>query len=196
MRVGMRVGPALAAGLCLLALSAPPARAQSTKFEGGIEAAVDISKLSPKPQSTSGTGTGVMFGVYAIVPFLNAVAIQPELVYIQKRSSLTSTTDENLDYIEIPILARMRLFRAIYMTEGVAFGFPIKAELVPSSGASTDIKSRTTSPDVGVVIGGGVPVGRLGIEFRYEGGFRSVDSSAAATIARTRTYMLLARYHF
>ena len=135
-------------------------------------------------------------GAYVIIPWLNSVAIQPELTYVQKRSHSSSTTDVRLDYIEVPVLARMRVFKGIYATEGVAFGFPVKAEVVASSGATADIKSQITSPDVSIVIGGGGSIGIFGIEIRYEGGFRQIDTTSTATVQRTRNFMLLGRMHF
>jgi hypothetical protein len=170
----------------------------------GIEAGVSFSRISPANTGQSiRMNPGLLAGVYVIVPFLKTISIQAELVYAQKYSRLSTTTgstttteDLRLDYIEIPVLAKLAFLKGSYIVEGASFAFPVRARLQPASGPVRDIKRQTTSPDIGLVIGGGVPIGRLAIEGRYDGGFRKIDAAADGAIQRNRSFSLLTRMRF
>jgi hypothetical protein len=169
-----------------------------------VEAGVSFSRISPPAAGESNSmSPGLLAGVYFLVPWFSTIAIQPEIVYAQKYSRLTrttgstvQTTDVRLDYVEIPILAKLALIKGSYMLEGLAFGLPIRAKIRPATGAEQDIKSHVTSPDIGLVIGGGVPIHKVAIEGRYEGGFRKVDTAAGASIQRNRSFSMLVRLAF
>ena len=196
----MTIARGLAAGVTLVALCAAPVWAQSQQPTVGVEAGFNFSRISPPSTGQSvGMSPGFLAGVYTVIPFLKMLSIQAELVYVQKNTELTSTgrtSDLKLDYIEIPILAKLPLVKGIYILEGAAFDFPVRARLRPSSGAEQDIKSQVTSPDVGMVIGGGFPIQKFGIEGRYEGGFRKISTVSGADVQRTRSFSGLVRVHF
>ena len=191
----MRLARILATGLFQIALSVVPALAQAPAV--GLEGGMSMSRVSPDAAGQSiSRGPGLLAGAYVLVPVFKTVGIQLEAVYAQKNSHLTSTTDLKLDYIEVPILAKLKLIKSAYMLEGVALGFPVRARIQPSTGAETDIKSQVTSPDVAIVIGGGVPIQNFAIEGRYEGGFSNFSNVADAAAQRNRSLSLLVRVHF
>jgi Outer membrane protein beta-barrel domain len=193
----MKLVRIFAASLALTALSVLPARAQaSTAPTGGFELGLSMSNVSPEaPGQSISRAPGLLAGAYVFFPAFTAVGIQAEFVYAQKYTHLSSTSDMKIDDIEIPILAKLKLFKSAYLLEGVAISFPVRARIQPSSGAEQDIKSQVTSPDVGIVIGGGVPVGKAAIEARYEGGFRNVISTTGAAAQRSRSLSVLVRFH-
>lgn len=187
----------VAASLALTALFACPARAQSsTAPTGGFELGLNMSNVSPEaPGQSISRGPGLLAGAYVVSQVFTAVGIQVELLYAQKHTHLSSTSDMKIDEIEIPILAKLKLFKGIYMLEGAAISFPVRAHIQASSGADQDITSQVTSPDVGMIISGGFPFQKAAIEGRYEGGFRNVISTTDAAIQRSRTLSILVRFH-
>lgn len=195
----MSLARVLVAGLCLVGLSVAPALAQGPT--GGLEAGVSFSQISPAAVGESvRLSPGLLAGVYAVLPLRKLVSIQPEVVYAQKHSHLTmtsgstvQTTNLKLDYLEIPILVKLPLFHSIYILEGAAFGWPVRAKLEPASGAEQDIKSQTTSPDIGLVIGGGVALQQFAIEGRFDEGLRTINSTAGSPVQRNRSFSILAR---
>lgn len=190
----MSMARVIAVALCLTAVSAAPALAQRTA--AGVEGAFSLSRISPdSPGTTISRGPGLLAGAYVLVPLFSTVGLQVELVYAQKNTHLTSTSDLKLDYVELPILAKLKLVKTLYLVEGVALGFPVRAHTSTSSGADLDVKSQIKTPDVGLVIGGGIPIRKFAIEVRYEGGFKTVFTSADA-FQRNRSLSLLARVHF
>jgi hypothetical protein len=181
----MKIARSVAVALCLLALSSAPALAQASY---GIEAGLSMSRESPDVRGTAiERGPGLLAGAWVSVQPWVPVGIQIEAVYAQKHMHLNSSSDLKLDYFEVPVLAKLKLFKSIYMLEGIAFGFPIRAKLTSASGSDTDVKDSITSPDIGMVIAGGIPIARkVSVEFRYEGGFKSV-SNVPTAIQRNRS---------
>lgn len=178
----------------LMACAVAPAWAQGPT--AGVEAGFSMSRISPDaPDVPLSRGPGLLAGVYAQMPMFSTIGLQVELVYAQKATHLTSTTDQRIDYVEVPILAKLKLIKKLYLTEGVAIGFPVRARITSSSGADRDIKDQVTTPDIGLVIGGGLPFKKFAVEGRYEGGFKTVFTLPDA-FQRNRSLSLLARYHF
>ena len=166
-------------------------RAESSTF--GVEAGVTASRFSPdSPGESISMSSGAMVGLYAVAPIIKAVSFVPEVVYVQKYASRTGTTsaDAKIEYIEIPLLAKLPFLWGTYFAEGVALGFPLSVK-----GFSQNL-SNTTSPDVAIVIGGGVDIHKLALEFRYDGGLRQINSIAGAPVQRTRSFIFLAKLHF
>jgi len=175
-------------GLCCAALMGTPAFAED--FAVGAEAGVTASRFSPSSAGESITlGPGVIAGFYAIVPIRKSLSLMPELVYVQKYSSRAGGGDVRIEYVEIPLLVKMPVFRRAYISEGVGFGFPVNAW-----GFGQGL-SLTTSPDAAIVIGGGYDFRRLAIEFRYEGGLRHLSRVASAPIQRSRSFTLMVKIH-
>lgn len=180
---------AIAVGV--LTLWSAPALAQSPAW--GVEGGFSMSRVSPDAGAESITrGPGGLGGAWLSVQPWVPIGIQIEALYAQRHTHLTSSEDLKLDYFEVPILAKLKLFKSIYMLEGVAFGIPVSAKLTGSSG-ETDIKSTTRNPDIGLIIAGGVPVTkRASVEFRYEGAFTQF-STLPFPIQRSRSFTGLVR---
>jgi hypothetical protein len=182
--------------LCLTGLSVAPAFAQKDTT-AGVDLGFNMSRISPDASGQTITrGPGLLAGGWVAFQPWVPVGIQIELLYSQKHSHLSSTTDLSLDYLEIPVLAKLKLFKTIYMLEGVAFDFPVSAKTT-TSGTDKDIKSQVNNPDIGMIIAGGVPVSKqVALEFRYEGGFKQVDTSANAAVQRNRSLSGVVRVQF
>ena len=189
----MTIGRVMAAAFFLVGSSVAPAFAQAKPVKpapnAGIEVGLNMSRVSPDASGQSGSrGPGLLVGGWVGLQPWKAVGIQIEALYTQKRSHLSSQTDLKLDYIEVPILAKLKLIKAIYMLEGIALSFPVNAKVdSTTAGASKDIKDSVTNPDLSMVIGGGVPVTpKVAVEFRYTGGFKVVETSTGAPLQHLR----------
>ena len=193
-RLRMKIAPVVAVVLCVSGFSAASVGAQT--FSAGIEAGGGVSTISPTPEGeTVAYGPGLLAGVYASYPLFPAVGVQIEADYVQKHTRVTTAgTDStlNLDYFEIPVLAKLPLFKGIYILEGIAFGFPVNAAVKSSSDAEIDIKDTTTSPDLGLIIGVVFPAGKLGVEGRYAIGFKSIDATGISAV-RNRSLFVVVR---
>lgn len=191
----MRIVRMVALALGLTCVAVAPALAQGPA--AGVLAGFSMSRISPDvPGEALSRGPGLLAGGYVLVPVFSTIGLQVEVVYAQKTTHLTSSRDLMLDYVEVPILAKLKLVKKLYLTEGVALGFPVRARRSTASGADQDIKAEVTNPDIGLVIGGGLPIRKkLALEFRYEGAFTTVFNTENAS-QRNRSLTMLARIQF
>jgi hypothetical protein len=185
----LRVAAIAGISLALLVLSPPPAFPES--LTAGVELGVTASRFSPNNPGESITiGHGTIAGGYVVVPLRPSISLEAELVYEQKYSTRNTGAAAEVEYVGIPLLAKMPFLWHTYFIEGVAFNYPVNVR-----GFAQDL-SRTTSPDVGVVIGGGYDVNKLAIEFRYDGGLRRISTVETAPIQRSRSFLLILKTHF
>ena len=159
------------------------AQAQSnTGF--GIRGGVNFANFNDIDGDTE-SRTGLMGGIYTSFLIPNSpVAIQPEVLYTQKGAESGDNTFE-LDYIEIPVLARFDFITDGGITPHVYFGpylgFNVSAEYDGNNDddpifgdAETNIEDQVNSTDVGVVVGGGLDFGRVNLGVRYGAGLTEV----------------------
>lgn len=174
--------------LCLFALS-DAAFAQDKGPTAGVEIGFSSSRISPDlPGQDISRGGGLLAGGWIGFQPWVPVGIQIELLYAQKHSQIAGGNSLSLDYIEIPMLARLKLFKSIYVLEGIALGFPVSAKTTTAAGAETDTKSKVTNPDIGMIIAGGVPIAKkVNLEFRYEGGFKKISNVDTDPSQRNRS---------
>jgi hypothetical protein len=128
-------------------------------------------------------GGGVTAGVFAILPITAMYKLQPEVQWEHRQSSVAGT-DRSFDYLTIPILVRMNLFKGLYVDEGPSFHMPLRAKVTTGS-TEVDVKDNTKS-DVSIVIGVGKRVGRVGIEGRWDSGILQVQKTVGRGDVPTR----------
>jgi outer membrane protein with beta-barrel domain len=186
----MSLPRALTLGLCVMALwvtSAVAADDPTVGVVAGVNlsssrlSGVDATNISP------GTQVGLFVGAVALWPITQVVAIQPEVAYSQKHFSVKDTISsfsatEKWDWIDVPILARVRVWytgnRTVYLVGGPEVGFLVRAR-EEAAGTTSDVKDDVTHVDVSVVAGAGVSMGKFGVEARYDAGLRDLNKDNA-----------------
>jgi hypothetical protein len=175
----------LTAALLALVAAAAPAQAQF-----GIRGGVDLTRFVGKDVRNVESKTGLRMGGSLQLLSIGPVAIVPEIHYAQKGARQSgnvpgmpgmTTLDFSLDYIEVPVLAKLylasgrsRLLRP-YVAAGPAFAWNLSCEITFENAnvadqvencrgeqfQSADTAFRTA--DRGFVVSGGVDLGVLGI---------------------------------
>ena len=189
----------------LLMLAAAPAQAQwlNIGVKGGVNvAAQQISGggSGPSPQQR----VGVVAGVFDTLPAFSWLDVQAEALYAVKGSKITVegiTTTEEIDYLEVPVLARVKKAAGrwkLYGGAGPSTAFRLRARTRTSFSGSTeeiDIGNQVESIDFGVGMGGGVERGRLVIDVRYTLGLSDIDKDKTdATKTKNRTIAVTVGY--
>jgi hypothetical protein len=158
----------------------------------GLKAGLNISDISG-PDTDSDTRTGLTGGlaVYLNLPAL-PIGIESGLYYSQKGSSY-SESDEfgdfdetlKLDYIEVPVLARLNFPTpgpiGPHLVAGPYIGFNINAQAEGTEDGVTydeDISDFINSTDIGLMFGAGldfnIGVTSLNAQARYSIGLNNV----------------------
>jgi len=87
----------------------------------GIRAGANISDINADFDSS--TLTGLYVGVYKEIPLVkNLLFVQPEIQYSQEGFS-TDVNDVKLDYLTVPVLAKIYALKLLSFETGPQFGF-------------------------------------------------------------------------
>ena len=182
----MLIPRTLALGLCVFALSVTSVVAADGPT-GGVMVGMNLSSIrltgADATNISTGTQAGLLVGGFALWPITHVVAIQPEVAYSQKHflvkdtiSSFSAT--EKWDWIDVPILARIRVWHTgdhgVYVIGGPGFGFLVRAK-EEAAGTTSDVKDNVTRVDVSLVAGAGVSMGKFGVEARYDAGVKDLN---------------------
>ncbi|MCH8556551.1 MAG: PorT family protein [Balneolia bacterium] len=134
---------------------------------------------------TSDRRLGFVLGAYAIVPFHDMFAFQPELLFVQKGGNDSNGDDDFfggdteliLNYIDIPLLVRFNVPIETnlnpYLIAGPSVGFLVSAT-EKFDGESEDASDFLNSLNFGFNIGAGVNFGQLNVDLRYEFGLSNI----------------------
>lgn len=175
--------------------AAPEAAAQEVGIKGGwvlSDSQDPVRSSSPLPVFLSDGRSGFSFGGFAVVPLGSGFALQPEVLFTRREVALAvdprpplveaneialvaSDFRMQADYLEVPVLVRLRLngdegVRA-HGLFGPSFAAKLGARLdrrfLPEDNLP-DFSEAVRDLDVGLVFGGGVAFGsRWLVEGRY-----------------------------
>lgn len=188
--------------LILTVASAAPARAQVSY---GARAGVNVANVSFEADEDvpSSGRTGLLAGFFVTIPLRGWLAVQPEAIYAVKGASLDIagfTSDYVVDYLEVPVLARLRLPRSVYVVAGPSMAFRLRARNRIAFGGSTeefDLDEEVESFDLGIVGGVGLAAGRWVVDARYTHGLSDIDTDTTDAVRiRNRVVSLSAGIRF
>ena len=156
---------------------------QQLKF--GPKAGVNFANLSGVDNTEMKIGFHV--GAVAEIKFNEKFSIQPEVVYSAQgaRGMLNNIEGKaNLDYINIPILAKYYIVDGFSVEAGPQVGFLVKAEgkgTVNNVSVTTDVKDNFKSTDFGLGFGLAydLPVGMF-VNARYNLGLSDIRNNTSS----------------
>jgi len=191
----------LPTSLVLTLACASPVAAQITY---GVKAGVNFADVSFDGDDVpSSSRVGVLAGAFATVPLTGWLSVQPEAIYTVKGASIDIFDIESeytVEYLEVPVLARVPVHRTVYVGAGPSFAFRIRARSRTSFGGSTeevDIADDVESLDFGIVGAAGLQVGRWVFDARYTHGLSDTDADTSDTVKiRNRVFSLSAGFRF
>jgi hypothetical protein len=163
--------------MLLMAASAGSAYAQAPPDNtprAGVEVGLNASYYAVTEGGESDMKAAPVVGVFTVLRRGKMVMIQPEIQYSQRRTPITVEgieSDFAVDYLNLSLLVRMRLFKGLYVTEGPQFSVPVRAKR-----AGVDVKGNT-QPDISILIGLGRQVGRMGFEARWDSGLKAIEKT-------------------
>ncbi len=117
--------------------------------------------------------------------------IRPELVYTSLKSEVdfrTATATQKVGYdfqkIDIPVLLGKKFLKIAYVHIGPSFQYLLDGDL--DIDAVSNLKSDGFT--VGMQLGGGIELGKFGIDARWERGFSDVESNFISNVAGTQNF--------
>jgi hypothetical protein len=117
--------------------------------------------------------------------------IRPELVYtdlkseVQFRTSQTETRTTTYDFqkIDIPVLLGKKFFKIAYAHIGPSFQYVLDGDL--GYDAISNLKADGFT--VGLQLGGGIELGKFGIDLRWERAFSDIESEFISGVGGSNT---------
>lgn len=162
----------------------------------------DVSFDGEGAVPTSGR-VGLLAGGFVTIPLRGWLTAQPEVIYTVKGASLNVAdieTDFIVDYLEVPLLARISIRRNLYAAVGPSMAFRLRARSRTSFGGSTeelDLKDDVEDFDLGVVGAFGMQMGRWVFDGRYTHGLSDIDADTSDDVTlRNRVFSLSAGIRF
>ena len=163
------------------------AQAQRAGIKGGF----NVSKLYANEVANENNFYGFNVGIYTQVLQSRALALQLELLYTTKGTKADNEASPqsakyNLSYLELPVLAAIRLGGAGEVHVGAYASYLLNAKIAYSSIlpngftkiTDTDLKSF----DYGLIAGLGVNVGNAQVGVRYNLGLASIANTNNAVL--------------
>ncbi len=183
----------LVIGVVLAALVLPYQAAAGVKF--GIKAGANVANVNGDFASNVSdwkTRVGFCGGAFLELNFGRILTIQPEVLYTMKgakatieEGALTGTGKLRFDYVEIPILLKVRIPTGPvhpFVFAGPAIGFILTTTFKDITGTSTDIEGAE-HVDYSAVMGAGLQLGNsLHLDARYTLGLRKLEVPPIGTI--------------
>jgi hypothetical protein len=198
----------------LLALLPSAVIAQGNPRMTGLTAGFNLSRFGGEDVSdvTTDGRVGLAVGVFGSFLLSDAFAFQPEILFIQKGADFVSDDGTGgafrLDYLQIPLLARLRLStgeaKAVpFITFGPAIAFRIGCD----GGVSTptgfvsrqcdDISpSGVAGTDFSLIGGAGVEISNLIVSVRYDYSFSQLKLLPEVQKVYNRGFAIMAAYGF
>jgi hypothetical protein len=185
----------LVLALVLTGLTAIQASAQT--FSLGLEAGGNNTNFIGSDASSLGSGNlsskwGLVGGGFLCLNFGNSFGIRPEVLYEQKGAAISgTTTSDELDYIEIPVLVKLSLGTP-GINPAILLGPSFNWNTVAKDANGNAIQNVNSS-DVGLMGGVELDMDKFLINARYELGLDNVTQNKNI---QNGTITLLAGYSF
>ena len=184
----------------------------------GVKGGLSESKFTGKDatsifgtQKYRASGAAGAFATYRIND-LFAASLEPMWVergskYDVTESDGTHTFSTRIDYIDVPLLAKLYIptksnFKPdIFAGPDVAFRLTAKAkETAPGFTQTTDIKNNIKSTDFGIAFGLGTSYdlsrGAVTLDARYYAGLTKIDNTVSNATVRNGDFLVLVGYSF
>jgi len=206
--------------IVLLLVALVAAQATAGSLGKGIKAGISYAKITNDFAGDSDYDLGVAAGISLSYDLVPGLTIQPELLYVQQGGKYDTTifdagggilgTGEfvwNLNYIQLPVLARLNLpvVGALLPTiiAGPALSFKASSSFsmeqdgtTLESGDIEDVKST----DLSLIVGLGFKVGAgpagVTVDARYNLGSTNLNDAGTDTTIKNRGFQVLAGFQF
>lgn len=147
----------------LIIFTVSTVKAQEYVYFGG-KGGINLSNINSDNFADNNIRTGFHLGLLAEIPLGTRFSIQPEVLYATQGTEADEimigvsprTTEYKLDYIQVPVLAKVYLTESLSIEVGPSFNFLANEEI---GGNETDFGS---SFEFG---------GALGASYKFRGGF-------------------------
>ncbi len=148
----------------------------------GLKAGINYNSNGDLIEETTNNAENVIQGADAKVGFhvgaygklsFSSLYLRPELVYTKTKSDYNGSSYD-ISKLDVPVLIGYKVFGPLSIFAGPSFQYILSNDLDIKD---IDLKDVENKFSVGLNIGAGVQLGKLGIDVRYERGFSKNEAS-------------------
>jgi hypothetical protein len=177
------------------ALLATPALGAAQAPSLGVRAGLNMASFAGRRIVEADYRAGLSLGASLTIPVAGSFAIQPEVLFSRKGAKRSAYDYDDMpqdgfsappvgvylsektshDYLEIPVLLKLSPAQPGDVVRPIFFAGPTAGFLLGVKETfGSDYKEHLKSADFGLVFGGGVEMGKLSLDGRYNLGLSSV----------------------
>jgi hypothetical protein len=174
-----------------VAICASTAYAQDAPA-GGAFVGFNYSYFTTQPELDTNPKADLVVGAFGVLRRDKALKIQPEVQFSRRSVDvlLDDYSKQQTSYVNLGLLLRMHLYKGLYSVQGPQFMIPVASSLT-LDGRDFDVKDNINS-DISLVVGVGQQFGRIGIEGRWDAGFKRVeDVPVGGSVKRNRAITVI-----
>ena len=176
--------------LAVVGLATPStASAQVGVLVGLNVANVDFDVSDTSISVNGDSRTGFVAGLSFNMPIQEVFSVEVDALFAQKgtkftatESGFTDTAKINLNYVDIPVLAKVNVTGSapvgVHLLAGPSFNFKVSEKFDPEDAADADDSIETM--ETALVFGGGVHVGAFRVDLRYGIGLTNIVKDSAS----------------
>lgn len=140
----------------------------------GIKGGYNYSTIRAENLNNINGQNGFHAGVFANLSAI-LIQVQPELLFSQRGYAIENGTDLKMNYLELPVLLKVKVFPFITVDAGPQYS------LLINTIETSDLNNLPAMPtfeksDLSAVIGTSVNVWKIGASIRYIHGFKELES--------------------
>lgn len=106
------------------------AQADDTTTQFGVKGGVNLANITSDDVGDSDQLTSFHLGLFLEIPLSERFSFQPEVLYSgQGFSAFDNEAEYKIDYIQVPLMAKVYLVKGLYAEAGPQFGFKVKEEI-------------------------------------------------------------------
>jgi hypothetical protein len=160
--------------LVVVVITTLSANAQQVQF--GAKGGLNIATLNGSGSGGLSSLVGVHFGGLASIKVSDLFHVQPELVF-STQGAKGAGGKLNLDYLNIPVLAKYTITDGLDIEAGPQFGFLLSAKAKDNAGNSTNVSSSIKSVDIALAVGASYDITKMiGVDVRYNIGLTDINN--------------------
>lgn len=174
-----------------VAICASTAYAQDAPA-GGAFVGFNYSYFTTQPELDTNPKADLVVGAFGVLRRDKTLKLQPEVQFSRRSVDvlLNDYSKQQTSYVNLGLLIRMHLYKGLYSVQGPQFMVPVASSLT-LDGQDFDVKDNINS-DISIVVGIGQQFGRIGIEGRWDAGFKRLeDVPVGGSVKRNRAITVI-----
>ncbi|MGC1631173.1 MAG: porin family protein, partial [Gelidibacter sp.] len=144
------------------------AQSDNSTTQFGVKGGVNLSNITGDDVGDLDSRTSFHLGLFLEIPISERFSFQPEVLYSGQGFNLNDKAEYKLDYIQVPLMAKVYIVKGLYAEAGPQFGFKVKEEVDYESGAGGG--TVEVDPDDSVIKNFDTNLA-LGAGYKFDNGF-------------------------